>query len=98
MIAVIPVQARDMFWMIAMILGCPTSVGPGHTPHTRFACARPFRLAKGAGLTCPSSLGSRLRGNDGGGRGNDGYEPPASFATLHSRPPFASLRYAKGEG
>ena len=26
------------------------------------------------------------------------YEPPASFAALHSRPPFAPLRYAKGGG
>ncbi len=31
---------------------------PGHTPHTRFACARPFRATKGArvpacaGMTC----------------------------------------------
>ncbi len=23
------------------------------------------------------------------------YEPPASFAALHSRPPFAPLRYTK---
>ena len=24
----------------------------GHTPRTRFACARPFRFAKGAGISC----------------------------------------------
>ncbi len=27
--------------------------GRGHAPRTRFACARPFRWAKGAGLTLP---------------------------------------------
>ena len=44
--------------MIAMILNdglCPPPV-PGHTPRTRFACARPFHFTKGAGLRCASVL------------------------------------------
>ncbi len=50
----------------------------------RFALSRPLRFAKGAGLHGPRIgygarergglwiLGSRVRGNDGGWRGNDG--------------------------
>ena len=42
-----------------MRMGAPRRY-PGHTPRTRFACARPFRFAKGA--VHPNPLPLRERG------------------------------------
>ena len=42
------------------------------------------------------SLGSRLRGNDGGGRGNDGVSPSPSDPLLIS--PWEGREMARGRG
>ena len=54
-------DGKDWVWLFGGLVSRRGAhlAPPGHTPRTRFACARPFRFTKGADRfeTCPYHLG-----------------------------------------